>query len=68
MKTCEVRGLRNENVRLSEKLEEFDKISNDLKKAEAQVEDLKEQIKAKVKLHCTVRHKYFYSRQIIYFR
>ena len=47
IKTAEVRNLRNENVRLEEKLEEFDRINLDLKKAAALVEDLKAQIVTK---------------------
>ena len=47
MKTVEVRTLRNENVRLAEKVEEFDKTSLELRKAMQQVEDLKAQINHK---------------------
>lgn len=43
----QVHTLRNENVRLEEKLEEFDQISLELRKASAQVEDLKAQIATK---------------------
>ncbi len=47
LKTDEVRQLRNENVRLAEKLEEFDLTTLALRKASQQVEDLKAQIDAK---------------------
>ena len=47
LKSEELRSLRNENVRLEEKVEEFDRVSAELKKALALVEDLKEQIASK---------------------
>ena len=47
LKSEELRSLRNENVRLEEKVEEFDRVSAELKKAAALVEDLKEQIASK---------------------
>ncbi len=46
----QVRSLRNENVRLEEKVEEFDRVSLELKKASAAVEDLKAQISTKTNL------------------
>ena len=50
LKTKEVHQLRNENVRLEEKLEEFDKVNLDMRKASAMVEDLKEQVAKKTNL------------------
>ena len=47
LKSSEIRTLRNENVRLVEKLDEFDRTSLALRKATQQVEDLKAQIDAK---------------------
>ena len=43
----QVKRLRIENVHLEEKLEQFDAISLELRKANALVEDLKEQIQTK---------------------
>ena len=47
MKSGEIRNLRQENQKLEAKLDEFDKINLELKKANAAVEDLKEQIQTK---------------------
>lgn len=47
LKTREVHVLRNEKVRLEEKLEEFDRVRLELSKASAIVEDLKAQVAKK---------------------
>ena len=47
MKTAEIHTLRNESVRLEEKLEEYDTMKVDLRKVNAQLEDLKEQLTSK---------------------
>eukprot|EP00095_Tigriopus_kingsejongensis_P012174 maker-scaffold345_size201316-snap-gene-1.22 protein:Tk12174 transcript:maker-scaffold345_size201316-snap-gene-1.22-mRNA-1 annotation:"hypothetical protein BRAFLDRAFT_63857" len=50
LKTHEVHVLRNEKVRMEEKLEEFDRIRLELSKANAIVEDLKAQVAKKTNL------------------
>lgn len=47
LKSDEVKRLRVENARLEEKLEEFDAMALELRKTNALVEDLKEQIQTK---------------------
>ena len=50
LKTSEVHQLRNENVRLEEKLEELDRVNLEMKKAALMVEDLKAQVAKKTNL------------------
>ena len=50
MRTQEIHSLRNENVRWEEKLEEYDTMKIEWRKATAQAEDLKEQLNSKLDL------------------
>ena len=50
MRTEEIHTLRNESVRLEEKLEEFDAMKIELGKSNAQAEDLKEQLNSRLDL------------------
>ena len=50
MRTEEIHSLRNENVRWEEKLEEYDTMKIEWRKATAQAEDLKEQLNSKLDL------------------
>jgi len=48
MRTAEIHDLRSEKIKLEEKLELFDITQVNIKKSQAQVEDLKEQLASKV--------------------
>lgn len=50
MRTEEIHNLRNENVRLAEKIEEFDAMKIALGRANAQAEDLKAQLNSRLDL------------------
>jgi cell division septum initiation protein DivIVA len=56
MRMTEIHTLRKENVRLEEKLEEYDTMKFQLGKATAQAEDLKSQLNSRLDLerynHC----------------
>ena len=50
MRIEEIHTLRNENVRLEEKLEEYDGMKIELGKAKAQAEDLNAQLNSRLDL------------------
>ena len=50
MRTEEIHNLRNENVRLGEKIEEYDSMKIELGRATAQAEDLKAQLNSRLDL------------------
>ena len=50
MRMTEIHTLRKENVRLEEKLEEYDTMKFQLGKATAQAEDLKSQLNSRLDL------------------
>ena len=58
MRTEEIHNLRNENVRLGEKIEEYDSMKIELGRATAQAEDLKAQLNSRLDLE---RLDYFFT-------
>ena len=50
MRTEEIHNLRKENVRLEEKIEEYDTMKIELGKATSQAEDLKAQLNSRLEL------------------
>ena len=68
MRTEEIHSLRNENVRWEEKLEEYDTMKIEWRKATAQAEDLKEQLNSKLDLEryesCVLKN--FHLNSIIF--
>ena len=63
MRTEEIHNLRNENVRLGEKIEEYDSMKIELSRATAQAEDLKAQLNSRLDLERYVHYHYICPRR-----